>query len=425
MLIGALQKHCTRHGILRGEKMKNLKRIILYGLTHILIFGNVCVLSGCGDIMGGLVEKPKTKEKSFITPTTFKGTAASWTSDPNYAAVAVHENSEEIVAITQTDALGNVLTVTGAVWTSPDGDSIVVYNGSNGLPERAIAGNNVILFENYTANSVDIAFVYPDGTTEIVRNVLVDSSLLIQLQSQNAAFALSGGLLLAETLRLAALSIKVVGCASSLAAVAATGGIALPLAALSCGSLLVSTITYILPGEFPLLEATSTSLGIVRCNMGDVTSCITLVLNGLADEITNAESTQTFQSASISQAQNSLLYGGTGNVKITLTWSNTADIDLWVTEPSGESIGYNHMVSSVSGGMLDFDDRDGYGPENIYWPINGAPAGVYTVKINYFAGTGTADYQVIVEVDGATNTYTGTGSLTTIGQWITVTSFAQ
>jgi uncharacterized protein YfaP (DUF2135 family) len=57
---------------------------------------------------------------------------------------------------------------------------------------------------------------------------------------------------------------------------------------------------------------------------------------------------------------------------------------------------------------LDVDDRDGYGPENVYWESD-APAGQYTVKVHYYPGSdkGTARYKVLVVIDGSGTEYSG------------------
>lgn len=101
------------------------------------------------------------------------------------------------------------------------------------------------------------------------------------------------------------------------------------------------------------------------------------------------------------------LYLGGGDVKVTLSWNNTSDTDLWVYEPSGERVYYGH-TTSATGGHLDRDDRDGYGPENIYWPANAAPHGTYTVKVNHYSGAYPVSYSVTVLRDGSSQTFTGT-----------------
>ncbi|MGD2068418.1 MAG: hypothetical protein PVI57_07010 [Gemmatimonadota bacterium] len=97
---------------------------------------------------------------------------------------------------------------------------------------------------------------------------------------------------------------------------------------------------------------------------------------------------------------------GTGDVQVTLTWNTTADLDLWVTDPFGERIWYVNRTSE-SGGMLDVDDTDGFGPENIFWPEGEAPAGTYLVQVNHFAGPVPTDWQVRVRTSSGEETYTG------------------
>lgn len=73
-----------------------------------------------------------------------------------------------------------------------------------------------------------------------------------------------------------------------------------------------------------------------------------------------------------------------GVLHFSLNWNtNDTDIDLWVTDPSGEKIYYANNTSA-SGGYLDRDDTDGFGPENIYFRRN-APDGIYKVEADYYA----------------------------------------
>lgn len=77
---------------------------------------------------------------------------------------------------------------------------------------------------------------------------------------------------------------------------------------------------------------------------------------------------------------------GTGDVQITLTWDNGADLDLYVTEPGGTTISYNNR-SSPSGGKLDVDDTNGFGPENVFWARGTAPRGQYRVEVDPYDDT--------------------------------------
>ena len=52
------------------------------------------------------------------------------------------------------------------------------------------------------------------------------------------------------------------------------------------------------------------------------------------------------------EAEARIAYGGAENVKISVTWDNAADVDFWVNEPTGESIGYSLDGNSSSGRLL-------------------------------------------------------------------------
>jgi len=108
---------------------------------------------------------------------------------------------------------------------------------------------------------------------------------------------------------------------------------------------------------------------------------------------------------------------GTGDVKVTLRWNSLNDLDLFVTDPSGNTISY--MQTAVrSGGKLDVDSNDRCAKrvtdtpvENIYWPLSAAPRGRYQVKVtfSYLCGSSPLSeaYTVSVLVDGNISETTG------------------
>ena len=95
---------------------------------------------------------------------------------------------------------------------------------------------------------------------------------------------------------------------------------------------------------------------------------------------------------------------GTGSLQISLSWNRATDLDLHVTDPSGAII-YWLNRSSSTGGTLDRDDIDGFGPENIYWPQ--APDGTYEVRVRYFGGSGASNYIVTVNGAGTSRQFDG------------------
>jgi len=70
------------------------------------------------------------------------------------------------------------------------------------------------------------------------------------------------------------------------------------------------------------------------------------------------------------------------DIRIVLDWNLLeTDIDLWVTEPSGEKCFYNNYLT-LSGGRLTEDFVDGYGPEE--YILKNATPGEYLIEIDFF-----------------------------------------
>jgi hypothetical protein len=84
-------------------------------------------------------------------------------------------------------------------------------------------------------------------------------------------------------------------------------------------------------------------------------------------------------------------------LRFSSTWSRPGDIDVWVTTPSGASIGWQQQTAD--GGRQDRDDTSGTGPENIYWEVSPV-SGTYSVCVatNYARPTAAAPVTVRVVV---------------------------
>ena len=133
-------------------------------------------------------------------------------------------------------------------------------------------------------------------------------------------------------------------------------------------------------GDAPALEALPVQGDIVvlgdaqsvpvACEAGAVERC-----NGLDDDC----------DAAIDEGSCEL---GTGPLQITMAWDSDADIDLYVTEPSGEELSFQRSTSG-SGGHLDQAARGACDPadayprvENAYWS-EAPPPGEYLVAVHY------------------------------------------
>ena len=73
------------------------------------------------------------------------------------------------------------------------------------------------------------------------------------------------------------------------------------------------------------------------------------------------------------------------DLRVVMTWDTDAtDIDLWVTEPSGEKAMYNHTSTRI-GGAFGKDFTQGYGPEE--YLLRKAMKGPYKIQVNYYGNT--------------------------------------
>lgn len=96
------------------------------------------------------------------------------------------------------------------------------------------------------------------------------------------------------------------------------------------------------------------------------------------------------------------LAGGTENdIKVYLTWdTDKSDVDLWVTNPAGERVYYEHKAGQFGEALYD-DVTTGYGPESFTAPH--AQHGDYIVQVNYY-GAGRSNFseargEVVVILD--------------------------
>jgi hypothetical protein len=100
-----------------------------------------------------------------------------------------------------------------------------------------------------------------------------------------------------------------------------------------------------------------------------------------------------------------LIVLATGDIQVTLDWDAPVDLDLWVTDPSGETVMWDHPFAA-SGGRLD---RDAYPdcvfsevpPENTVWD-EAAPAGEYLVTVHVYdmCGESAVAFELTIAIGG-------------------------
>lgn len=102
-----------------------------------------------------------------------------------------------------------------------------------------------------------------------------------------------------------------------------------------------------------------------------------------------------------------IVFVGTGDVQVSLTFDQQDDVDLSVTDPNGDTVFFGNR-SVASGGMLDLDANPVCGSprgnaENITWPEGTAPDGNYDVFVDLFANCfpSPVNYTVTITVVGS------------------------
>jgi Ca-activated chloride channel family protein len=90
-----------------------------------------------------------------------------------------------------------------------------------------------------------------------------------------------------------------------------------------------------------------------------------------------------------------------GDVRVSLLWDNTNDLDLHVIDPAGEEIFYGHRRSRSSGELdvdMNVSTLTTKPVENVYWPVGGAPSGHYRVFVHFFNNRERRDTPFTIEV---------------------------
>jgi hypothetical protein len=73
------------------------------------------------------------------------------------------------------------------------------------------------------------------------------------------------------------------------------------------------------------------------------------------------------------------------DLRVVLTWdADLTDVDLWVTEPSGETCIYSHNRTAI-GGLLSHDFTQGYGPEE--YCLHQMMPGTYKTQCHYYGSS--------------------------------------
>lgn len=232
----------------------------------------------------------KSDTSTVEVAVTLNGLAAALTGDPEVPMIMTHTEGTTIEILADPSAPLSVSSIRGFVYRDPTGSVFTMYLGSDGMPEKLVFGNQVVLFANWAASTVDVALIDANGRLGITRQVAVDPNLIAGLRNAIAGGQQGGlrrgfhganliGTSWSAVLSFAGLAVGAAGCAT---AVIVTVGAATPIA-LACGALVVNVAITLLAPNNPTLTSTSTGVGLVLgawgCGGGNVISCAAMGIN--------------------------------------------------------------------------------------------------------------------------------------------------
>jgi len=370
-----------------------VNRTVLIGLLSVMIITTSCGLLG-GDDEG----EPEAE--------LFNGTAFSVTGNTLIPSVAVHSSGYSMSIISET----NGIQPTGAIFSDTNGRSLVVYTDQNGFPQRVTSNNTIYILDSYELNKVDVGVISPSGDISILRDIEFDNS---PYQNLSTSITEVGSV---SAWKFAAVALNTAATVTSLAGSDSFAGTIRSSSMMgTCLGMTESDQQKVIASASGLPEVA----GAFGCS-GDLNTCSGMLTSLNTTLLNTSKSDIESKSDAISVTEGAL-DTGFGDVQVTLTWDTATDQDLWVTDPEGEVIYYGNSTSDT-GGELDRDDVDGYGPENVFWESGTAPTGEYKVEVDYFSGSPVTNYTVLVQAFGSVSTFTGQISS---GETLLITTFSE
>jgi len=302
----------------------------------------------------------------------------------------------------------NSLPVAVSYHSAEHNKDISIFFDNGGLPNKVVIDDYIYLFDNFNGTKVDIGALSPNGDIEIIREVETN----FNWDNYNAKLGKITGW--SDVVNWTGRVVGGIPCALTAAAAVASGGLFVPVTAFVCGSYILSLAADITTDEFGIhngftdfVDTYGMAGTAISCSSGHdaylscATGAASSALDSWADDLAEIENRENEV-----QVVAGALRTGSGDVQITLTWNTTNDIDLWVTDPNGEKI-YFADPTSTSGGYLDYDDTNGYGPENVFWPQYEAPSGTYHVQVHHYSGSYSTNFTVLVQAFGFIKQYEG------------------
>jgi len=295
----------------------------------------------------------------------------------------------------------------------PDKDADDGYTyifNDKGLPEKIIHNDYIFIFSNYSGYKVDIILMKPDGSTVPYLDTQTEINFDEFINSHRSISGSDRSLTDWDWLGFASTAIDIGTCLVAPWC---------PPAWIGCGTFLATeaaglAIDFFLDGNseadahiiLDTFGCVTGGGGNILDIIGTANDCLSSY-NRIVDRLTGSDDDLLDLREDELRLVEATFNYGRGDVKVTLTWDNYADVDLHVVDPSGTRIYWNHDYSSATNGQLDVDDTNGFGPENIYWPKDGAPDGNYRVYVKHYSGSSPSNFLVQIIAFGNVAFYRG------------------
>ena len=284
--------------------------------TYTFYFGVDTLMNGSPD--SGIIYDSMVVNITTITPSVVITETENTGSDslPILALATDKDGKETIAVIGEKDADGNITNLTGFMYVSPDGNSLEMELGADGLPVSLTDDTGTkAVFSDYTNSTVDVTFFDSNNnllggpvTVEINQDKFSEylnlfSSLRIASSSvakpsnkDFAPFELATGCASTVQTKATSLGIKLGGLVISGTACAGAiaGVVTWPIAVFTCSSFLLSNLSLLpyleVEGEiFKVLGMVSTGMGLSQFSQCaspglGILPCIT-VLAGISSDL--------------------------------------------------------------------------------------------------------------------------------------------
>jgi len=234
-----------------------------------------------------------------------------------FGAMLASSTGEQLLPLVDRDGDGNPTAVSGALWMNADGTSLVVeLDRATGLPRKAVFGDFIVLFSNWTEDgtTADVARIYgPTGFIEIQRGLKVrEVEPAVPGRLTSAVTCLpncpSRERTQAELLKAAGLGLSLVSC--GLASAATWGAMLLPCSgAVVSGAKMATEQDSWLNAPLERAGRLLSGIDILQCLGGDPSGCVSAAIERATGEKEKAAAREEAYQALVQAADDRLMNG--------------------------------------------------------------------------------------------------------------------